>query len=193
MREVDIRHNLYERIRREHRTEPDTVIVEELGLCKGIARVDMAAVNGNLHGYEIKSARDSFGRLPLQTAVYSQALDFVTLVVAPNHSAKAAQAIPEWWGILRVEERRGKVVFTVVRQPQRNPKVNAEAVAQLLWRDEVLDELERLNAADGVRSKPRGVLWHRLATVLAPEQVGAVVRHRLTIRQRWRRDSASRA
>ena len=33
--------------------------VEELGVCRGRVRVDVAVVNGTLHGYEIKSDRDS--------------------------------------------------------------------------------------------------------------------------------------
>jgi hypothetical protein len=189
MREIDIRRGLHARIRYEHRAEPDTVIVEELGLCKGVARIDMAAVNGILHGYEIKSAQDTFGRLASQAAIYSQALDFITLVVAPNHSAKASEAIPSWWGILQANSKDGVVTFRCVRRPKRNPSVNVEAVAQLLWRDEVLEELEHVDQAAGLRSKPRATLWRRLADVLPPDRLGDVVRHRLKTRQGWREHS----
>ena len=47
-----------------HRSEPNTVFLEELGLCQGDARVDYAVINGAMNGYEIKSDRDKLVRLP---------------------------------------------------------------------------------------------------------------------------------
>jgi len=58
MREIDIRRALLADVRQRHRDEPDTLIREELGVCQGIARVDLAVVNGSVHGYEIKSEQD---------------------------------------------------------------------------------------------------------------------------------------
>ena len=192
MREVDIRRELHARIRHEHRAAPDTVVVEELGLCKGVARVDLAAVNGSLHGYEIKSERDTFERLPGQTRVYSQALDFVTLVIASNHGAAAPDAIPRWWGIIHAEEKDGRINLRRVRRARRNPAVDPVAVAQLLWRGEVLEELERIDAVTGFRSKPRALLWQRLTSTLSPKQLGDVVRRRLKTRRGWRDFGPSR-
>ena len=39
----------------QQRSGPGTLIVEELGLCEGAVRIDVAAINGSIHGYEIKS------------------------------------------------------------------------------------------------------------------------------------------
>ena len=45
---------------------PDTLFIEELGLCQGQARIDSAAVTSVLHGYELKSNRDRLTRLASQ-------------------------------------------------------------------------------------------------------------------------------
>src|SRR6266511_802692 len=66
-----IRPALRERLLRRHATDADTVLIEELGLCRGKVRVDLALVNGSLHGFEIKSDRDSLRRLSAQVGLYS--------------------------------------------------------------------------------------------------------------------------
>ena len=70
MRDIDIRR----RLRADERLHPwdsNTRIVEELGLCQGVARVDLAVVNGTIHGYEIKSERDTLTRLSGQAEIYN--------------------------------------------------------------------------------------------------------------------------
>ena len=47
----------------------DTVVLEELGLCQGDVRVDVAAVNGELSAFEIKSPSDTLARWPNQRKV----------------------------------------------------------------------------------------------------------------------------
>src|SRR5208283_5148275 len=67
----------------------DTVIIEELGICRGRVRIDMAIVNGLFHGYEIKSDRDSLSRLFGQIDLYGKVLDRATLVVGDHHIVEA--------------------------------------------------------------------------------------------------------
>ena len=69
MRDIDIRRTLLASITEQHPFDDGTIVVEELGLCQGTARVDVAAVNGTIHGYEIeecarhpgKAGRADFG------------------------------------------------------------------------------------------------------------------------------------
>ncbi len=70
-----------------------TRIIEEFGLCRGKVRVDMAAVNGALHGYEIKSARDCLGRLATQVDICAQVLDRATVVESPEHLETALDLV----------------------------------------------------------------------------------------------------
>ena len=51
----------------------------ELGLSPFQAVQNIAVINGHLHGYEIKSERDSLRRFHRQERIYSQVLDFVTV------------------------------------------------------------------------------------------------------------------
>lgn len=187
MRDIDIRRILRED-KRLHCGEPDTRIVEELGLCQGIARVDIAVVNGSIHGYEIKSECDTLARLPGQVAVYSRALDFVTVVTAPAHVGRIRNIVPRWWGIwTAVGNDTNRLEISRASRP--NPNVDQFSLAQLLWRDEALEALEGLGLATGIRSKPRRELWRRLASGLTLEELGHIVRERLKARSAdWRSD-----
>jgi hypothetical protein len=69
----------------QHLGEPDTVIFEELGVQHGLSRIDLAVVNGELHGFEFKSDKDTLARLPEQAESYGRVFDRVTLVVGESH------------------------------------------------------------------------------------------------------------
>ena len=61
----------------------DTVVLDELGLCQGDVRIDVAAVSGGeLSGFEIKSPADTLARWPRQQRVYSKVVDRAWLVPA---------------------------------------------------------------------------------------------------------------
>ena len=181
MREIDIRLALLAKTQEMHSDQPDTLIRQELGLCQGFARVDLAVVNGKIHGYEIKSEQDTLARLPSQAEIYNKSLDLVTIVAAPTHANKITShaAVPPWWGIWSaVSDGRG-VQLEIVREPSENPDIDPFALAQLLWRDEALQALADHDLASGMRSKPRGELWRRLASELTIDELGWIVRDRL--------------
>ena len=91
MRDADVRRILRDRLQATQVVSDDARLVEELGLCKGSVRADIAVVNGILKGYEIKSEKDTIARLKTQASVYSQVFDTVTLVVAERHLKKATR------------------------------------------------------------------------------------------------------
>jgi hypothetical protein len=64
----DIRKLLLSHLSSQDEDNP-SLVVEELGLNQGDARIDVAVVNGHLHGYEIKSDRDSLRRFHRQERV----------------------------------------------------------------------------------------------------------------------------
>ena len=185
MRDIDIRQRL-RADERLHCGDPGTRIIEELGLCQGLARVDIAVVNGTIHGYEIKSEQDTLARLPGQVEIYNRVLDHVTLVTSPKHADDVFVDIPHWWGLWVVAPAPAGVHLQVVREATRNPEVNPFSLAQLLWRDEALEVLVGLGRAAGIRSKSRRQMWERLATELTLEELGQVVRDRIRGRSSWR-------
>jgi len=185
MRDRDVREALLRHLHHEH-TEPDTLFVDELDL-GGLVRVDVAAVNGSLWGYEIKSARDTLRRLPVQVEVYSRVLDHAALVVADNHQEHALDLLPDWWEIqVATIGAGGGVELELHRPGTPNPGVDPLQLVQLLWRDEALAELAERGLDRGVRSKPRRAVWQRLADSLELAELQRVVRTRLKTRTGWR-------
>jgi hypothetical protein len=183
----EIRKPLLKYIRHISHAEPDPLIIEELGLCQGSSRVDVALI-GKQHiaGYEIKSERDSLVRLPGQIHAYSRVFDKVTIVVATAHVQKVVEAIPTFWGIVEAMGVTDSVIFSVVRPPDINTSVDPYAVAQLLWRDEALDILNGMGLARGIKSKPREAIWRRLVENTTHECLRGLVRERLGCRNNWR-------
>lgn len=170
-----------------HADDPETRIIDELGLDHGTARVDVAVVNGLVHGFEIKSDRDTLVRLPSQIVVYNSVLDRVTLVTGPRHTAAASRVVPQWWG-LKVAEigSRGGVRFETLRRARNNPSLQPLAVARLLWRAEAVTLLEQLGEARGLLGKPRAALYAHLVEVAPLNLLRAHVRDRLKKRTAWR-------
>lgn len=191
MRDRDVREALHRWLTRQHEHEADTTrVVDELGIA-GTVRVDTAVFNGAFSGYEIKSASDTLRRLPKQVEMYSAVLDYAYLVVASNHVAHARTLLPSWWGIIEAVPVGGSVDLRHRRKARWNSRVDAFTLCTLLWRDEALEELEARGWAAGVRSKPKVVLWERLATRLELPELRELVRERLKVRESWRADAPS--
>lgn len=192
VREADIRTALRWYLSSEHAEEPDTLIVDELALCQSEARIDVAAINGRLHGYEIKSADDDLARLPHQVQVYNQVLDTVSIVLTARHKDEARQIAPRCWGIIEATYSNGQVRLRRRRKSRQNRKIKPYALAQLLWRPEALAVLEEAGLAGGLRRKPRKVLWQALADSLPFDRLHLTVLQQLKARGDWRSDSRRR-
>jgi hypothetical protein len=184
-----VREALKRRLHTEHGDRSDTLVIEELGLRHGLARVNLAVVNGSLHGFEIKSGCDRLTRLPTQARVFSEVLDGVTLVLAERHVDGALQIVPEWWGLLTATCVVDQVVFSELRKAGTNPAPDQVALAKLLWRDEALAFLRAVGHAEGYGAKPRAAIYARLAIVTTRSQLRTRVRDCLLSRSDWRSDA----
>src|SRR5689334_19879557 len=138
MRDLDIRARLKNDLIVRHQDDRETVILDELGVCQGAVRVDVAVVNGLLAGYEIKSERDTLERLPAQAAAYGRVFDRVTLVTSGDHLLRVDTVIPGWWGLTMATNDGEGVTLYEIRPPKPNPVIDPSAIVQLLWRDEAL-------------------------------------------------------
>lgn len=186
MRDYDIRIALRTKLRSDHAAEPDTLIIEELGLHQGDVRADMAVINGSIHGFEIKSERDTLERLPRQRLAYDRCFDAITLVVGARHLESAKATVPAEWGILLAREISGSVELETVRPAGANHGVRPESVVQLLWREEALAILADLGMSSGMRSKSRRALWECLVSAVGPDELRRLVREKLKARGDWR-------
>lgn len=180
MRDCDVRGALLDDLRR--RFVNDT-IRSELGLCLGATRVDVAVINGALHGYEIKSERDSLARLESQVDLYGNVLDFASVVASGRHAARVLGLLPQWWGLQEATMDGALVELREVREPRPNPAPDPLSIAQLLWRDEAALALVR-RGERVLGRETRWNLWDRLAA-LPLHELQSEVRGALKARAHW--------
>jgi len=195
MNDLDIRKVLKSELLDKYGNDSETMILEELGLKHGRTRIDLVVINDRLHGYEIKSDRDSLKRLTEQINIYSSIMDRVTLVVGYRHAYNALKMVPEWWGVRLAEkdEESGTVFLSDARLPTDNPRVDINAIVSLLWRDEAIDILKEIGESKGVRSKTRTEIYNHLVQVIEPRHLCAIVRHQLKSRKDWRSGAQRRS
>lgn len=189
-----LRTALKARLAKRHMGDPDVFIVEELPASRASTRVDLAVLNGHLHGFEIKSDLDTLDRLPRQAAAFSSALQHVTLVVAERHLEHASTLIPDWWGVTVARLTRAeKVQFKCLRRARRNLSLDPRCVAELLQRDELLTLLRRNGVDRGVRSADYAAIVDRAISTIPLDALVAEVREELKFRSAWEAREGSTA
>lgn len=166
----------------EHHGDENTMFIEELGVCRGQGRIDLALVNGVFRGYEIKSDRDSLRRLDRQVEFYGKVLDYGTLVVGDRHLTGAMDVVPSWWGVLGVYADQNRLRFDAVRLERKNPHRDPRSLVELLWLDDAIALLAQRGAARGVRGKPRRTVWDKVCEHFELEEIAEVVRDHLKAR-----------
>jgi len=186
MKDSDIRQVVLSDLGRKYENDTDTVIIEELGLCQGEARVDIAVVNGLIHGFEIKSDQDTLKRLPGQAVIYNRVLDSVSLVVGSKHLDEALKVVPKWWGVVEAKKSKRNVGLHEIRANQKNPVLDPEAIIQLIWRHEALEVLRKRGLHRGYVSKTKWVLWDRIIEKLSLNELREEVRSTIKSRGNWR-------
>lgn len=151
----DIRPILYDKISnlKEFTSDNTSIIIDEFPVVEGSARVDIAVVNGKLHGFEIKSEQDTLDRLPDQIFFYNMVFDKMTLVVSEKFKDKLINIIPKWWGIYYIKTVGNKPKLVVEKKSKLNKDIKIEAFLSLLWRNEMLELLLSNNIKKGVKSK----------------------------------------
>jgi hypothetical protein len=185
MRDADVRSAILARLDDDHAGDTNTRIVQEMGIWSGSVRIDVAVINGELCGYELKSDRDTLERLPLQADIYSRVFDRVFLVVGERHAPKARRIVPRWWGVIVASSCKGVTKLTDAREAKRNPSPDPLLIARLLWREEALEVLEAADLAKGWRSKSAPAIHERLARELSFDDLSTAVRTCLKHRKGW--------
>jgi len=186
--DLEIRKVLYRKTLYDIKTQdPSTKIIEELGLCQGDARIDIVALNGAIHGFEIKSESDDLRRLPIQVEFYNKVLDTITIVMGNRHLLKVKKIIPSWWGIIIVEKKsKDNIILYNERKANFNYQIDPSSLVQLLWREEALNILKENNLERGLVNKPRKLLWDRLVEKFSLDVLKSYVTETLRSRQKWR-------
>ena len=186
MHDKEIRTVLLQYLHEKYHNDSNTLIIEEFGVCQGNARVDIVVINGIMHGYEIKSEKDSLRRLPGQKSIYNEVFDYVTIVASTSHFPKIIKQVPEWWGLREVQCIGKNIKLVKKRTCKKNKLVNSQALVQLLWREEAFEILKRRDIHQGLSGKPRHQLWARITELLTLEELSNEVRKKIKRREYWR-------
>lgn len=186
MTEEKIRSDIRTEISNRFSRHSGARIIEEMEVCSGRARVDMAVISDLLIGIEIKGPNDDLHRLPGQANQYSECFDQVVLVVHDGLANAAAELVPGWWGIVVGADCGEAYTYRLRRRPRKNPGVKAEAVLSLLWKVEIgyLWAEFFLNSPPAKASKKR--LRHQLLSTVSAERLRAAGISLLKNRMDWR-------
>jgi hypothetical protein len=165
----------------------DTLVIDELGLSHARSRIDIAVLNGTLHGYEIKSEADNLDRFELQLQTYSQALGRLTFVCATKHVHTVLDHAPNWCGVMEARRgARGAVLFSTLRRASSNPHLDREVLARLLWRDEAVKLLLTKGIPASDLRGPRRELYTLISDLCSKNEILSEIKMAMRQRENWR-------
>ncbi|HOV80192.1 MAG TPA: sce7726 family protein [Bacillota bacterium] len=184
----DIRRLLLNEIARKEEfiSDPNCVVVHEMDVCFGCARIDIAVINGQIHGYEIKSECDNLERLTSQRDYYNKIFDTITLVISEDHYFKAVEIIPKWWGLYCITKSNVGASLKIMRSPGKNNQIKAFYLTQVLWKEELCELLKLNGLSKGIRNKTRYELGKIASQRVENKNIASFVRDKLKNRKSWK-------
>lgn len=113
---------------------PPEYIGREKAFGGGRLIADMFFISGNdISGVEIKSSRDSAGRLKAQVKHYAETFDFCHL--ATDDVDKYINHVPEWWGVLKARQIAGGEVEVIqFRKADPSPDKKLSSLLSVFWK-----------------------------------------------------------
>ncbi len=184
LKDVDMRLRLLEQLNSANAGH-DYRVIQELAVCDGEARVDVAVANGKLCGYEIKSDADTLERLPMQQKCYDKTFDTISIVVGKKYENIIEQYIPDYWGIFIISANLNGCKIKKKRNAKVNKNVEANALLELLWKDEIASLLKEYGIK-GISGKNRRILRQLAVDELSLKIIRDYVRETLKSRKNWR-------
>lgn len=111
----------------------------------GNSRADILIITEkDFIGIEIKSDADTYVRLSGQVKDYDRYCDYNYVVAGSTHGTHIGEHVPEYWGIITVEETEKGVDFYELRAPSKNPERGIDNKLAILWRQEMA-HIQKLN------------------------------------------------
>ena len=136
----------------------------------GKSRADIVMVLPDLvAGIEIKSDADTYARLKRQVKDYDQFYDRNYVAAGSSHALHIEEHVPEWWGIITVEQVAGQADFYLLREARPNPGVNLRKKLSILWRPE-LAHIQELNDMPKYKEKSKQFVIDKIAEKI-PEEI----------------------
>ena len=166
---------------------PDTIVIDELGIEHGKQRIDIAVLNGELHGYEIKSSKDNLSRLKDQLASYIKYFEKLTIVTAEIHLNKVLEMAPTWVEIIIASKgERGAIHFKKIRGASVNHNVKVNSLLHLLWKKEALELLSHVGVKEPYHKKSRVSIYERISREISFKEALEWTKRSFNNRTNWR-------
>ncbi len=148
-------------------------VIEEKQIFK--SRADAMIITENfLVGVEIKSDADTYVRLEKQVKNYNRIFDYNFVAVGASHAHHIKEHVPEYWGIITIEEVDGKVDFYLYRAAQPNPKrekaVKFRNQLSILWRNELLN-IQLRHGLHKYPGKSKRFIWDYLMEKIPEDEL----------------------
>lgn len=142
-------------------------IIEEKQM--GRSRADIVMVLPEaVAGIEIKSDADTYARLKRQVKDYNRFFDYNYVVAGSRHGMHIEEHVPDWWGIITVEDAGDGPDFYVLREAGKNPAVDGKKKLGLLWRPELV-RIQDQNQLPRYREKSKEFVIDKLLQKVPPE------------------------
>lgn len=152
-------------------------IIEEKQVGKSRADIIMV-LPGLLAGIEIKSDADTYVRLGRQVRDYDCYFDRNIVVAGSTHAAHVGEHVPEWWGIITVEQMDRGIDFYVLREAGVNPQMNWRRKLSLLWRPELV-HIQEVTSMPRYKEKSKAFVIEKMLLKVPEQQLAFLVSEEL--------------
>ena len=166
LKDKDIREPLFDYLEEQYHKMR---IIEEKTMGKSRADVVMVLPD-RLVGIEIKSDADTYARLQRQVKDYDRFFDQDVVVVGSSHAHHIKEHVPEWWGIITVEQIQGECDFYMLREAAANPKAKLLHKLKILWRPE-LAHIQQVNGMPAYRQKSKDFVRKKILEKIPEESL----------------------
>lgn len=175
LRDRDIREPLFDFL---EETYGKVRIIEEKTMGKSRADIVMVAPDA-LYGIEIKSDADTYARLARQVKDYDNYYDFNIVVAGTRHAMHICEHVPQYWGIITVEQADDEMDFYVLRKPERNTGMKLERKLSILWRPE-LAKLQEWNNMPKYKEKSKAFVIEKIVQRVPGKISEEVIRQQIS-------------
>ena len=121
---------------------------------------------------------DTYIRLSRQVRDYDKYYDHNIIVAGTRHAHSIKEHVPEWWGIITVEEEDGRLDFYFYRKPGDNPKLDPGKKISILWRPE-LAHIQELNGMPKYRDKSKVFVAGKIIQTVSYENLSPQISEEL--------------
>ncbi|CAK6472633.1 hypothetical protein BFRIG_01859 [Peribacillus frigoritolerans] len=184
LNDIKVRMLLLDELNKTYGECPETRIINELGLDFGASRIDVAVVNGIMHGYEIKSDLDNLLRLPRQMEYYNKAFERMTIVISRKYLLEIKELIPEWWGIKIISADQSRLID--IRKGRKVSHQDPTLIIKLLWKKELNGLIDHLGLPKSLKKMRKNQLLSLLNEEADFNVIRSYVYSVLKKRENWR-------